>query len=818
MNSDIKKRMTKNALEALNKSKKMSNSVNFKKINALFLLKAIANQKGSLGEIVLKNSGLSVKSLPANQEIKKRKIAINAHEVIIKSHQIASASQTPFVGTEHLFHALLSLLATKEKNFFRKHFKKNSGGATLNKKQENSFGEHTGGSHDFMGEMNSLIENFFSTGNSKQKKSYLTEFGTNFNEQADSHQHILVGRDCELERISNILGRKTKNNPVLIGEPGVGKTAIIEGLAQKINSKTAPFYLNDKKIISLDLGLLVAGTNFRGEFESRLKEIIKEAKQNPNVILFIDEVHNLTGAGNAIGGMDAANILKPALSRGEIQMIGATTIDEYRKNIEKDPALERRFQSVYVEEPTIQETKKVLQGIKPLYEKYHNIKISNEVVSQVPGLAKRYFSDKFLPDSAIDLIDESSAKKRTKTENIDLYNQISQKTEDIKRITQNKETLVMNDRYEEAIQLREKESILQGELEMMKKQLRQLEKKNPIKLEIDDVREIVSTHSNIPLSLIKENDSNTPRQIKNTLQKNVIGQKEAIEKIHQALLRRSSGVTNPDKPFGSFLFIGSSGIGKTMTAKILSKALSATEKGSLIQINMSEFMEKHAVSRLLGAPAGYVGYEESGELTEKIRRNPYSVVLFDEIEKADKNVLNILLQILDEGEIADSKGRVVSFKNAIIILTSNIGTNELNNFSQIGFEEGKEESAQEKSAIQKKIFKTLEETLPIELINRLDSILIFNHLTKQDIEKIVNNELKTLQKRLKDNKITLQVEKEVIKEIAQKSYDSKQGARLIKKQIEEHLEPLIAKKIVGTNTKKIRITKKDQHFVARSEK
>ncbi|MFW5885052.1 MAG: AAA family ATPase [Patescibacteria group bacterium] len=816
MNFDIKKRLTKNALQVLEKTRKVSGNSDLKKINALFLLKALSSQKGSLGKTILETVSINPKKFLTNQQIKNKKIRVNVYEVVIKAHQTAKTSQTPFVGTEHLFHALLSLLSRKEKILLHKYFPtdKHFVPPQKTKMSKNNGGRSGRGfqTPDFMGDMNSLIENFFPSEN-KQKKSYLSEFGTDFNQLAKKQKHILIGREKELNRISNILGRKNKNNPVLIGDPGVGKTAIIEGLAQQINEGNAPFYLNNKKIIGLDLGLLVAGTNFRGEFEARLKEVVREASQNPEIILFIDEIHNLVGAGNAIGGMDAANILKPALSRGEIQVIGATTIEEYRKNIEKDAALERRFQSIYVEEPGLQEAKKILQGIKPLYEKHHNIKINPDAVRVAATLAKRYLHDKFLPDSAIDLIDESAAKKRTSSSGLELYKKINKEYEALDKIIRRKEFLVMNDRYEEAIRIRGEEKKKQDAIDTLKTEIKKEEKKNPVKLTAEDIKETVAEASQIPLSMIREKDSDIPRQIKSNLQKKLIGQKEVVEKIYQSVLRKSSGVADPNKPLGSFLFVGSSGVGKTMTAKILSQTISSSEKEGLIQINMSEFMERHSVSRLLGAPAGYVGYEESGELTEKIRRNPHSVVLFDEIEKADKNVLNVLLQILDEGEITDSKGKKINFKNAVIILTSNLGTNELNRFSSIGFgKEDRSSTRQEKNKAQKIIQQALQEFLPIELINRLDSVLIFNQLTRQDIKKIVKNEISLLKARLRGKGIRLNVQEDVLEELTRKSFDSKQGARLIKKQIEESVEPLLAEKIVSCQPKKIELTRKNNRL------
>jgi ATP-dependent Clp protease ATP-binding subunit ClpC len=816
MNFNIKKRLTKNALQVLEKTKKASGHSSLKKVNALFLLKTLSSQKGSLGKTILETISINPKKFLTNQQIKNKKIKVNVYEVVIKAHQTAKASQTPFVGTEHLFYALFSLLSQKEKTLLHNYFPKDklappSQKTKMSKNNGDQFGKGFQ-TPDFMGDMNSLIDNFFPSKN-KQKKSYLSEFGTDFNQLAKKQKHLLIGKEKELERISNILGRKNKNNPVLIGDPGVGKTAIIEGLAQQINQGNAPFYLNNKKIISLDLGLLVAGTNFRGEFEARLKEVIKEASQNPEVILFIDEIHNLVGAGNAIGGMDAANILKPALSRGEIQVIGATTVEEYRKNIEKDAALERRFQSIYVDEPSVQETKKILKGIKPLYEKHHNIKINQDAIRTAATLAKRYLHDKFLPDSAIDLIDESAAKKRTSSSGLELYKKINEEYDTLEKIIKRKEFLVMNDRYEEAIKLRGEEKNKQDAINALKTEISKEEKKNPIKLTSEDVKETVSETSQIPLNMIREKDLDVPRQIRTNLNKNLMGQKEVIEKIYQSILRKSSGVADPNKPLGSFLFIGSSGVGKTMTAKILSRTISSSQKEGLIQINMSEFMERHSVSRLLGAPAGYVGYEESGELTEKIRRNPHSVVLFDEIEKADKNVLNVLLQILDEGEMTDSKGKKVNFKNAVIILTSNLGTNELNRFSSMGF--GKEDwssSYQDKNKSEKIIRQALQEFLPIELINRLDNVLIFNQLTRSDIKKIVKNEISLLKKRLKEKRIRLNIQEEVIEELTRKSFDSKQGARLIKKQIEETLEPLLAEKIIKSQPKNIELTRRNNHF------
>lgn len=648
MNNYKRNKLSKNANAVLDKIKIISKSKDFSKINGLLLIKALVNKKGSLGEFIINNLIIEKQKLPTNKEIQNLPIRFSVKDVLVKAFQVASITMSPYVGTEHLFHALLIFLIDKEEKFLDKYFKKDlalSADKKFNQKNPDLENQNP----QFMNEMQAIIENFFSPqATSNGSKSALKDFSTNLNEITRKEKHILVGRNSELERISNILGRRTKNNPVLIGEPGVGKTAVVEGLAQKINQGKASYYLNNKQILNLDLGLMIAGTNFRGEFEARLKQIINEASSNKNVVLFIDEIHTLVGAGNAMGGMDASNLLKPALSRGEIQIVGATTLDEYRKYIEKDPALERRFQPIFVNEPNVKETEKILMGIRSLYEKYHNIKITPASIKLASSLAKRYFPGKFLPDSAIDLIDESSAKKRTSSIDLKIYKKLNRKKEDLKKITKEKETLIASDRYEKAILMRDEEQKIKKEIANLRSKIQKIEKNNPIKLKTEDIVGVVAEATKIPLDLLSEKTASIPNQAKKLLTQKIIGQEKIIQEIYNTLLRRSSGISNPNQPLGSFLFIGASGVGKTLTAKILAKSLSPTRSNNLIQINMSEFMEKHSISKFLGAPAGYVGYDEDKSLVEKIRQNPYSVVLFDEIEKADRNILNILLQILDE--------------------------------------------------------------------------------------------------------------------------------------------------------------------------
>ena len=787
------KRLTYNSQRVINQLKKSRNQNDLAKIDAFFLLEKIKNCKGCLGKTVLDSFGITLKEVVVQKDKD-----TSAKKAVSEAVKLAYANKSPYVGTEHLVQSILSMPGYSD--IFKEQEQTMS---PLIKIIDNRSGNSKGGEsqhHDYFGEISSMIENYFSpagVGQMRQKKQSLLEnYCINLNDSR-INDHVIVGREGELERVSHILGRKMKNNPVLIGEPGVGKTAIVEGLAQNIRKRTAPYYLSDKKIMSLDMGLLIAGTTFRGEFEARLKEIVGEIKRNPNIILFIDEIHNLVGAGNAIGGMDAANLLKPVLSRGEIQIIGATTIDEYQKHIEKDAALERRFQPIVVDEPRVEETAQILLGIKPSYEKYHNVTITKEACMAAASLAKRYITDRFLPDSAIDLIDETAARLRSNLSASSIYKKVKRVEQKRNTIISEKESLVMNDHYEQAIRMREEEKKVSQLLRKLKKQLKDFEDKHPTTIDQEDIRTTLSITSRIPQELLSGQDKQLAKNVQTILSEKLIGQNHANKRIINSVLRQVSGISSPNRPLGSFLFVGPSGVGKTHAAKLLAQAISPDGTETLIQINMSEFMEKHTASRLLGAPAGYVGYEEGGELTDKIKRKPYSVVLFDEIEKAEPTVLNILLQILEEGELADSKGRRINFRNTIIAMTSNIGTADLEKLSEMGFATASKRAQQEKEKVQQSIVAELQEVLLPEFINRLDDVLIFNHLEKKDIKKIITLEMEQLKSRLKEKSISISVSQKALDHLSEQALDTKQGARLVRKIMQDQVEPIVAKLVMG---------------------
>jgi ATP-dependent Clp protease ATP-binding subunit ClpC len=813
-------RLTSHAKQAISYAQKLSGETNLRQIDSLYLAIGIISQKGSLGENLA--AGFHIQKSKLLTYLKnshhKKSASFSCYDALIKAYRVALSSKSPFVGTEHILYGLLSLPGQLEKFIPEKIYADKSNLPTIPKKTTLSKEKEDAPAGDIFGQINMLIDNFFSASADKEKtkkRSHLASFCSNLNELVQAEEHLLIGRKTEMERISNILGRKTKNNPVLIGDPGVGKTAIVEGLALQIKQGKAPFYLANKKILSLDLGLLIAGTTFRGEFEARLKEVIAEAKQNPNLILFIDEIHNLVGAGNSIGGMDAANMLKPALSRGQIQVIGATTFEEYRKYIEKDAALERRFQPVVVNEPSVEETIAIIRGIKNNFETYHSIEITDAAICQAASLAKRYIIDRFLPDSAIDLIDETAARIRSKQMNTRLFKMLLNKETKLESVIKDKETLVVNDRFEDAIRLRNKEKQLQNEITGLKKQLTAYQKKHRTSMDEKEIQQTISSHTRIPTELLNADNINILKSVAEHLKQNIFGQDEAVQKINETLLRQFSGVGAPDRPLGSFLFVGPSGVGKTYTAKLLAQSIAAGNTESLIHINMSEFMERHTVSKLLGAPAGYVGYDDSADLMEKIRRNPYSVVLFDEIDKADPSVLNILLQIMEEGSINDSKGRKINFRNTIIILTSNIGTEELNQLSRLGFELSEDKIRIKESETKKIVMEELKEQLAPEFLNRLDHIIVFEPLLEEQIKKIIRHELEILSKRLAEKSISLNYPQSVIDFLTKNSIDPQQGARLIRKQIESRIEPLIAKKLLESSKNCFNLTIRQDNITIR---
>ena len=631
--------------------------------------------------------------------------------------------------------------------------------------------------------------------NSNSETPVLDKFGNDMTRAAEEGRlDPVIGRDTEIERLAQILSRRKKNNPVLIGEPGVGKSAIVEGLAIRIIERKVSRTLLNKRIISLDMASIVAGTKYRGQFEERLKAVIDELSRNSNIILFIDELHTIVGAGNAAGSMDAANMLKPALARGVIQCIGATTIDEYRKNIEKDGALERRFQKVMVEPTSEAETLQILQQIKGKYEEHHNVTYTPEAIEACVKLTERYISDRNFPDKAIDALDEAGSRARIS--NINVPKEILALEEDIENTCRNKQQAASAQNFESAASYRDKERKLRQDLEVAKKDWEEQLKTQKETVDEDNIAEVVAMMTGVPVQRIAQAEGKRLLKMSDSLKQSVIGQDEAISKIVKAIQRNRVGLKDPNKPIGTFMFLGPTGVGKTHLAKKLAEFMFDSAE-TLIRVDMSEFMEKFTVSRLVGAPPGYVGYEEGGQLTEKVRRHPYSVVLLDEIEKAHTDVFNLLLQVMDEGRLTDSLGRKVDFKNTIIIMTSNIGTRQLKDFGAgIGFNTSTLDKTQSHSILR----KALNKTFAPEFLNRIDDIVIFDTLEKDDIFKIIDIELKGIYQRVADLGYTLQITDEAKNFVAQQGCDPQYGARPLKRAIQQYIEDTLAEQLLSLNS------------------
>ncbi len=630
----------------------------------------------------------------------------------------------------------------------------------------------------------------------------LNQFGEDLSLRAQEGKlDPIVGRKNEIERLIQILSRRTKNNPCLVGEPGVGKTAVVEGLAQKIVSEDVPETLKNKRVVTLDISGMVAGAKYRGDFEDRIKKALAEVKKAGDVILFIDEIHTIVGAGSAEGSLDAANILKPLLARGEIQLIGATTLKEYKKYIEKDSALERRFSPVTVPEPSEKDTIKILKGIRDKYEAHHNVKITDEAIEAAVNMSTRYISDRFLPDKAIDLIDEAASRERLKTyTEPESIRKIQAEVEDLKK---DKEEAVRNQEFEKAADLRDKEQKALNKLLKEQNKWRNKNTKEVVNITQENIAEVISNWTGVPAKKITEDENERLRNLENNLHERVIGQNEAVEAVAKAIRRGRVGLKDPKRPIGSFLFLGPTGVGKTELSKALAQSLFGDEN-SMIRIDMSEYMEPHSVSKLIGSPPGYVGFQDGGQLTEKIRRKPYSVVLFDEIEKAHPDVMNILLQVLEDGRLTDSQGRTVNFKNTVIIMTSNLGARLITDRKSLGFtsQNSVDNKEREYEDIKKEVMGEIKKELRPEFINRIDEIIVFHPLNEEEISQIIDLMLQEVKNRLKEQKIDIVLEPEVKEMIAKKGIDKSFGARPLRRTIQSVLEDRLAEEILEGNLQK----------------
>jgi ATP-dependent Clp protease ATP-binding subunit ClpC len=705
---------------------------------------------------------------------------------------IAFALQTGggFVGSEHLLLAIIS-----DKESMATYLLQNLGADTEGLKSKlmgdvaKSAPEAAASDNDVFGEARQETRKE----NSSLQK--IARFGTDLNAKAkEGKLDPVIGREKEIDRVIQILSRRTKNNPVLIGEPGVGKSAIVEGLAQKIVEGKVPELLKNKIIFALDIAGMLAGTKYRGDFEERLKDAINFIKKNGNIILFIDEIHNIVGAGaTAEGKLDAADMLKPLLARGELQTIGATTIDEYRKYIEKDSALERRFQPVMVEQPSVEDTILILKGLRDKYEAHHKVAIKDEAIEASAVLSDRYIQDRFLPDKAIDLIDEACSKARLKS--YIAPPQLKEKEVELAKLEQEKQAAAASDDYEKAAKLRDKVKALKEQIDEMKKEWEANRTKTNAAIGEEEVAEIVSQWTSVPVLKLTQSESEKLLNLESQLHKRVIGQGDAVSAISKAIRRARAGLKDPSRPIGSFIFVGPTGVGKTELSKALAESMFGSEE-LMIRIDMSEYMEKHSVSKLIGAPPGYIGYDETGQLTEKIRRKPYSVVLFDEIEKAHPDVFNMLLQILEDGRLTDSKGRVVSFKNTIIIMTSNVGSSEINKMKKVGFAADGDSEYQD---MKDKLNDALKKQFRPEFLNRIDEIIVFHYLSKEDTAKIVSIMIDNLNKRLADRNISVKLSDAAMDYLIKNGYDSEYGARPLRRLIQRKIEDKLSEELLLGN-------------------
>ena len=788
--------LSDNARTSLHHANIIAQGYNSPYIGTEHLLLGVLAQGSSVGAKLLADAGVTLDRAQVALKLAPLTVIVStgmkdlsetAKLTLKMSWDVAQEFHQDYLGTEHILYSILN--------------QKNARASVLLRDMNIDTEELMSELEDFLNRQHDLFsENDESiateTKRSPKRKGALEIFGTDLTAAAKNGKlDPVIGRDDQEERLVTILSRRTKNNPVLIGEPGVGKTAIVEGLAQRIVREDVPDHLLDKRVIQLDLAGMIAGTKYRGEFEERLKKVMDELRTQKNIIVFIDELHLMVGAGAAEGALDAANILKPSLAKGEIHLIGATTLDEYRKHIEKDSALERRLQSIVVPEPSLKDTIAILKGLRPHYEKHHGVSMSDEVLEDSVYMADRYVSERFMPDKAIDVIDEAAALVRVKSGR--KPSKLRDFTKQLKNLNEKMEEAVTAEDYERAALYKTRISQLTVKLEETKLDF---EKKTPITLNDDDIAHAIAVMTNIPVKRVQKSEAKLLRNLEKHLGKYIIGQSEAVEKVSKAIRRSRSGVASNKRPIGSFVFMGPTGVGKTELAKVLAREVFGSED-SLIKIDMSEFSERHNTSRLLGAPAGYVGYDDGGQLTDKIRRQPYSVVLFDEIEKAHSEVFHLLLQILEDGTLSDAKGRKVDFSNAIIILTSNLGADRMMKESSLGFHavsRSDEKKLDEVHAENAEAARSaLEKMMRPELINRFDSIVTFRALTRKEVGKIFDNLINELQDRLVHKGIHLTIKPSAKRLVIEEGYDEKFGARPLRRAIQDEIELRIADGILS---------------------
>ncbi|MFH1187734.1 MAG: ATP-dependent Clp protease ATP-binding subunit [bacterium] len=801
---DIKSLLNKfstNLTDAIKNAQKMAIEFSHPQIKTEHIFYALLTQKGSLSAEILLGAKIDPqmardfifeKNSSGNGK-KNIRLSENVKNAIVKAAKTAYVYQHKYIGTEHLLFGLLETGDENLKNLLQKKSIdiKNLKTQVINMLDNTSRFPDLREIFGMLASKEKVKEKTAQKDN--QQNSALNFFGTNLtDEKIQNTVDPVIGRDEEIQRIIQILCRRSKNNPILLGEAGVGKTAIVEGLAKKIIQGEVPEILRDKKIYNLDMSMIVSGAMFRGEFEARLKQVLEEAKRDPDVIIFIDEIHTIIGAGGG-GAQDAANILKPALARGDIRCIGATTFSEYRKSIENDPALERRFQPIKVNEPTEKLAIEILAGIKKNYELYHNVEITDEAVKAAVSLSKRYLPNKFLPDKAIDLLDEASAKIKIQQKIPSELLEIKKLSKKLIDVQNEKEEKVISEEFESALHLKELENALLIELCELKNKSKELKRVICGVITKEDIAKIISQITQIPIENLTDAEKTKLLDLEKILNKQVVGQEEVIKTVAQAIRRSRTGIKNQNRPVGSFMFLGPSGVGKTELAKVISENLFGRD--GLVRIDMSEFAESFNISKLIGAPAGYIGYQEGGKLSETIKHKPYSVVLLDEIEKAHPDVLNLLLQILDEGHLTDASGKKINFKNSIIIMTSNVGLDSFNKQANIGFNSKKDSPSPQYDELKKHIKNELKNSFKTEFLNRLDNILIFNPLTLKNLQEIAKIKISELNKRLEEKNIQIKLTPASTKFLAEKNFSANGGAREIERNISE-IENMLAESLL----------------------